>query len=206
MKVNDWSKSEVDRAVRTWGSNYPPYSQDMYSFAIADVSSWLDLGCGFGRFFRYLLKNVEEPNYIGYDSSSSMLKQFKKNFPEFSPLVFEKDITSEIIHQQSSIISSAVLIHITEEDQRKVLQNVLEASPNKFSFDINCPSESYLSKGGKTFERFIKCSEGNFRMTWQSHYEMTRYLLSTFTGYSVSHKLYTINTNRHKVVYFLEKL
>lgn len=206
MNVNNWSKPEVERAVKTWGSTYHPYSVDMYNFAIAGVTSWLDLGCGFGRFFRYLFDQVEEPNYIGYDSSPSMIEEFIKNFPEFNPLIFQKDITSPIIHRQQSILSSAVLIHITEDDQKKVLQNVLKASPNKFSFDINCPSESYLSKGGKTFERFIKCSEGNFRMTWQSHYEMTRHLLSLFTDYSISLKFYTINKDRHKVVYFLEKL
>lgn len=206
MKVNNWSKPEVDRAVRTWGSNYPLYTQDMYNFAIADVPSWLDLGCGFGRFFRYLLDRVEEPSYIGYDSSPSMIKEFVKNFPEFNPLVFQKDITSEIIHQQHSILSSAVFIHLTEKDQRKILQNVLKASPSKFTFDINCSSEPQLATCPKTIERFIKCSEGRFRMTWQSHYEMTRYLLSTFINYSISLKFYIINKDRHKVVYFLEKL
>lgn len=97
------------------------------------------------------------------------------------------------------------MIHITKEDQDKVLQNVLEISPKKFAFDINSPAEAYLAQNGADFERYIKGTDGRFRMTWQSHYKMTEKLLSLFKNYTISLTFYSVNRDRHKVVYFLEK-
>lgn len=202
---NNWSAVEVERAKKLWGDTYPQYSIDLYNFAISNVESWLDLGCGFGRFFKYLLEKVEEPNYIGYDSSSAMLDKFMKTFPDFSPLVFSRNIVDKIVHHQQSIICSAVLIHLTKEDQVTILNNVCEVSPNKFSFDINSHPEQYIEKGGKDYEKFIRGSYNTFRMTWQSHLGMTALLNKLFKNYSITQKHYPLANNRQKVVYFLEK-
>jgi trans-aconitate methyltransferase len=195
---------EVNRAESTWGQKTPPYTLDMFNFAITQCNSWLDLGCGFGRFLSYLTSGIEDPDYIGYDSSDSMLERVKENFPHFSPRIFNHPITNPITNIQESIICSAVFIHITLEDQQKVLNNILKANPKRFTFDINSPAESTIIKTPH-FERFVRGAEGAFRMTWQSHYEMTRKILSMFKSYSLSVKFYTINTNRIKAVYMLER-
>jgi trans-aconitate methyltransferase len=204
MNTNNWNEAEVNRAERTWGHKTPQYTIDMFEFATTDCKSWLDLGCGFGRFLRYLDQAIPEPDYIGYDSSADMVKRIQENFPAYSPRVFKHDITSPINNAQESIICSAVLIHITLKDQDKVLNNIKDVSPKLITFDINCPSEQWLLKSDH-FERFIKGCEGTFRMTWQSHYVMTRKILKMFSNYHLTTKFYDVHTNRHKVVYMLRR-
>lgn len=207
MKVNDWSKAEVDRAESTWGQKVHPYSKEMFDFLIKDCKSWLDLGCGFGRFLNYLIDSTDDLDldYIGYDSSQAMIDRIKERFPDFSHRVFLHNITDKIANHQEAILCSAVLIHITLEDQQKVLTNILETNPRKIAFDINSPDEKYISEVGDHFEKKIKCSEGLFRMTWQSHYTMTRKIQKMFKNYSHSIKFFPLQQKRSKVIYMLEK-
>jgi trans-aconitate methyltransferase len=205
LSLNNWSKAEVDRAESTWGKKVPPYSKALFDFAIEDCASWLDMGCGFGRFLNYLTNSHELPNYIGYDGSADMISRISENFPVYSSRVFHRDITKPINNHQESIVCSAVLIHLPKEDQTKILKNVKDSSPLRFAFDINSPEEDTLPKRSY-FETRIKCSEGLFRMTWQSHYEMTRQVLSIFDNYHLTQKFYTINNTRKKVLYLLERI
>lgn len=205
MSPNNWNAAEVNRAENSWGKITPPYSVDMFNFVIKGSKSWLDLGCGFGRFLNYLLDSQEDPDYIGYDASVDMVKRIREKFPVYSSKIFQHNITEPIVNHQDAIICSAVLIHITKEDQLKVLNNIKASKPNKIAFDINSPEEAYIAKGGKDFENFIKGSDGTFRMTWQSHYGMTQQVISIFTNYDLTTKFYIVNKNRYKVVYMLER-
>jgi len=198
--INDWNAAQVKRAESTWGQKIPQYSLDAFTFA-SKSESYLDLGCGFGRFLGWLLTFKEEPNYIGYDSSTDMISRVRRKFPSYSHMCFEHNITGPISHKQEAILCSAVMIHITLDEQSKVLSNVLSADPERFVFDINSPSESYLLKKDH-FERIIP---PGFRMTWQSHYTMTRKIMSMFNDYDVSVSFYPLHSNRHKVVYMLKK-
>lgn len=204
--LNNWNTSEVKRAESLWGHKTPQYTLDMFDFITTGVDSWLDLGCGFGRFLEYLLLEVDEPDYIGYDSSQPMIDRISERFPSYLPRVFCRSITTPINHQQKSIICSAVLIHITLKEQQALLQNLSNSNAERITFDINSPSEQWLSKGKGHFERHIKGSEGAFRMTWQSHYLMTKKVFDLFPTYSINIKFYKLHSNRHKVAYFLEKL
>lgn len=205
MQVNNWNIAEVKRAENSWGNITPQYSVDMFNFIIKGSKSWLDLGCGFGRFLNYLIDSQEDPDYIGYDASTDMVNRIRERFPIYSSKIFQHNITEPIVNHQDAILCSAVLIHITKEDQTKVLNNIKASKPSKIAFDINSPEESHIDKGGKDFENFIKGSEGTFRMTWQSHYGMTKQVISIFTGYSLTVKFYTVNKTRQKVVYMLER-
>ena len=202
--LNTWSKAEVDRAESTWGQIVPPYSKALFDFAIKDCHSWLDLGCGFGRFLNYLTNLKELPDYIGYDSSADMIARVSERFSEYSSRVFKRDITAPINNSQNSIICSAVLIHLSKIEQDKILSNVKAINPVKFAFDINSPEESSIPKR-PYFETRIKGSESPFRMTWQSHYDMTRQVLSTFPNYKLTQEFYTVNKTRKKVLYMLER-
>jgi trans-aconitate methyltransferase len=205
MQVNKWSEPEVIRAEKLWGLKVPDYSSDMYKFAIKDCKSWLDLGCGFGRFLNFLI-NSEGPdiNYIGYDSSPDMVNRFIERFPRFSSNVYIHDLTkSSINHLQESIICSAVLIHLTNEEQDFVFDSILKASPKKVSFDIN----NWVVDGKeKIAYRYIKGTEGAFRMNWQSHPEMTSKITNMFISYNITTKNYKLWDNRYKIVYMLERL
>jgi trans-aconitate methyltransferase len=204
-QLNNWNEAEVKRAERLWGHKTPQYTIDMFNFAIADSKSWLDLGCGFGRFLEYLLDHKEEPDYIGYDSSESMISRISERFPTYAPRVFHRPITTLFNHTPNSILCSAVLIHITLQEQQAVLKNLSTSKAKRITFDINSPSENYLTRSN-LLTRHIKGSEGAFRMTWQSHYVMTKKVINLFPDYSITLSFYKLQSARHKVVYFLEKL
>lgn len=204
MQINTWDKQEVDHAERVWGGNTPDYISDMFDFAISSAKSWLDLGCGFGRFLKYLDDRVEDPDYIGYDSSPDMLTRIKENFPHYSPRVFLHNVTDPIVNDQESIICCAVLIHLNSVDQEKILNNIKKSNPKLITFDINSPAEKGM-KWDAYFERQIRGSKNPFRMTWQSHYAMTRKVLQMFNNYKLTVKYYQLSGGRKRVVYFLEK-
>jgi len=214
MTLNDWNEREVKRAETTWGDTFPAYTLDMFNFAVSSGRSFLDLGCGFGRFLQFLNENREEPDYVGYDSSNSMLERITDRFPDYFIRVFLKQITEPITHPQEVIICSAVFIHLKLEDQQKILNNILDLKPlpKAITFDINSPSEQEIDnlkiKQTESFERTLKTTKdgtSTFRMTWQSHYLMTEKLLKQFKAYNLTTKFYTLKPNRHKVVYLLEK-
>lgn len=186
----------------------------MFEFAIAQGGSYLDLGCGFGRFLDFLVDNVSEPNYIGYDSSEAMLERLRARHPEYFVGTYLKNITDSIVHPQEVVVASAVFIHIPRACQDTVLENILNTNPlpKAITFDINSPAESEIDrlkiKQSDHYERRIKTTKSGtsaFRMTWQSHYAMTEHLLKTFTNYNLSIKFYELRKTAHKVVYFLEK-
>ena len=101
-----------------------------------------------------------------------------------------------------------------KEFERKILKNlsVIRPLPAAIVFDINCPTEVQIdrlnNKQTDDFERFITVTPGSpvkFRMTWQSHYVMTKKLLRVFSAYDLSIKFYDLKQQRHKVLYFLER-
>lgn len=200
METNKWSEKEAKRAENTWGDQRRQYSLDMFDFIIKDGKSWLDLGCGFGRFLTYLEEEVPEPDYIGYDSSPDMLKRLHKNHPDYEHRTFVKDITAPIRNEQQCVLCSAVFVHLPLRDQEKIMSNVSQIQPYKFAFDINWDaSVEYV-------ERFIKLTEHKFRMTWQHPSTLGNFLIRMFSNYDIKSEIYTLpQKDRSKVVYMLTK-
>jgi len=215
LEVNNWGAAESKHAELTWGHKLPPYTVDMFDFAVKSGKSWLDLGCGFGRFLKYLDQKVFEPDYIGYDSSAAMIDRIKERFPNYAIRAFQHTITDPISHQTEVVICSAVFIHITRKEQIKVLQHISEMNPlpRAITFDINCPSRRILLElraGTKDHtENFIRTtneSTTKFRMTWQDPCAMTDSLTGLFRNlYQITVKYYSLSGGRKKVVYFLER-
>lgn len=210
--LNDWNDREVKRAETTWGHKFPQYTEDMYDFALANGKSFLDLGCGFGRFLQWLTKRRDDPDYIGYDSSPSMLNRILERYPEYILQIFNHNVTDRITHFQDVVVSSAVFVHITLDDQQKILSNILKLNPlpKAITFDINSPSEHEINrlkiKQSIHYERQIKTTKdgsSTFRMTWQSHHAMTACLLNKFIDYNLTTKFYDLRSGQHKVVYML---
>jgi len=169
------------------------------------VGSWLDLGCGFGRFLEYLEARVEEPDYIGYDSSADMVSRMNERFPAYSPRVFCRDIMAPINNPQSSILCSAVFIHLPFEDQPKILDNVLDKNPVRFAFNINCFNDNADIRAGY-YEKRVRTRSGSkiaFRMTWQSERKMTEQVKEKFTKYDLRIKSHPVPHGRRRVVYML---
>lgn len=212
--LNNWNAKEVKRAETTWGHKFPQYTEDMYDFALANGKSYLDLGCGFGRFLQWLTENIDDPNYIGYDSSESMISRILERFPEYVLQILNHNVTDQITHTQDVIVSSAVFIHITLDDQQRILNNILKLNllPKAITFDINSPNENEIDrlkiKQSIHYERQIKTTKdgsSTFRMTWQSHHAMTTCLLRKFQNYNLTTKFYDLRNGQHKVVYMLRR-
>lgn len=208
MQLNNWNDEYIDLAERVWGKKRPKYTLDIFNFALNSGNSWLDLGCGFGRFLKFLLENRDEPDYIGYDSSKSMIERIHKNFPEYFPHTFHRDITDKIIHHKEVIVSNAVLIHLNQEDQTKVLKRMLESTeakrnfsnfPKALVFDIN----SYSNSPPCGYFREV-VSERNFRMSYQDPNAMYGYLKSNFKKYSIKVKKYKMRKEVVKTTFFLK--
>ena len=206
--VNDWNADEVKRAEQTWGHIFHPYTIDLFRFALANGDSYLDLGCGFGRFLEFLMDHKIEPDYIGYDSSPAMIERIRERFPEYSIRTFVRSITDKITHDQEVVIASAVFVHLTVTDQVKILTNIKAANPIAFAFDINCPTKSELDrlkiKQTESYERVIM--RAGFRMTWQNPLVMAERLLTMFPKFKLTQTFYDIKQGRYKVMNFLERI
>lgn len=188
--MNVWDAVQVERQEKMWGSTLPDRILDMFEASLNAGHIFLDLGCGFGRYLEYLEKHRTEPfQYIGYDSSPDMVARIKERFPDHAAFIYLKDVTQPIKCSCDVVVASALFIHLTIHEQRKILTNIFNIRPRvKFiSFNINTPPENYLRRSA-TMERI---SKHGFRMTWQSQYETLRILMKIFREhYSISMKSY----------------
>jgi cyclopropane fatty-acyl-phospholipid synthase-like methyltransferase len=200
-KVNDWNEFQANRQQGMWGKRYTNYICDLYDFAIEGGNSWLDLGCGFGRFLKYLLERRPEADYVGYDSSIHMLNKLKESFPGYSPRVSLRDITQPITFQAESVVCCSVFIHLDQASQSKILDNLASLSvyTKSIAFDIYA-----LQEGDKKdfVERF---SKHNFRMTYQSHHVMTEIVRRRFPDFDITTSFFTFSNNQCRVNYKLSR-
>ena len=199
--LNDWNAEYVNKAESSWGKKRPKYTLDMFNFAIKSGTSWLDLGCGFGRFLKFLLESIEYPDYIGCDSSKHMIKRMNDLHPDYFLRVFHRDITTYIPPVKEVVVSSAVFIHLNKADQVKILNNILkmDRKPKAITFDINCLKSG---RGNYSKETITK---GNFLMHFQSPESMLDYLKKHFHEYSIKSKNYTVRKGIFKVVFFMNR-
>lgn len=209
MKINDWNEQQVARAETTWGHTLNSYNEDLFKFAMESGESYLDLGCGFGRFLEYLTLNHPEPfKYYGYDSSESMVARIKERFPEQANNIFCRSITDPIYHMPEVIVCSAVFVHLPLNDQHTILANIAKhlKPPKAITLDINTLPLKKISCGDRHQERFITLGSSKFRMTWQSADDFRTKLSKMFRDYTIKDKHYSLKTPRqhYKTVFFLE--
>lgn len=198
--LNNWSEQSVKRAEKVWGSNFPKYTVAMFDAIIGGGKSYLDLGCGFGRFLQYLLKKVPDADYVGYDSSPAMVERIKERFPDYSTRIFLHNVTDPIPLSPDCILCSAVMIHITREDQLNVLKAVKNARPKLFVFDINHKTDQKRD----FFESVMRQADGDFRMSWQSPEGMLDQLKTFFPGkHEITSKSFPITKTYGKTCFFV---
>lgn len=206
QKVRDfniWDSAYVSLAERKWGRTMPKYTKDIFNFAFESGDSWIDLGCGFGRFLRFLVKKVKDPDYIGYDSSSDMIKRITELYPEFHLRIFHRDITRHVPPTKAVVISNAVFIHLKSIEQQKILTNIskMRPLPRAIVFDIN----SYTNMEGSRPYFVEETSERNFRMSYQDPKSIERRLKKLFKQFSLKTKTYSMPKGVYKTAFFLKR-
>jgi SAM-dependent methyltransferase len=188
MQVNDWNEEIVERSVEQWGR--PTSQHTLGAFTQASRGELLvDLGCGFGRWYEWLMKNKKEPFfYVGVDGSEAMIKYCQDKFEESEFSMFMvKDVTEPLDFIQAkgtTILCNSVLIHLLFEDQDKVLHNILFAEPARAVFDIE-----YHSKHGD-LARIKDEMGGQFYRTWNDPIKFERRVIELFEDYEVIRLVY----------------
>lgn len=77
----------------------------MTEVGMSDGDSVLDLGCGFGDFFRYVAQKGLKVNYVGYDINPLLIEEARRRYPGVK---FEvKDVTSEPFPEFDYIVSTS---------------------------------------------------------------------------------------------------
>ena len=85
----------------------------------------LDVGCGSGRFFGELKKANIDPEYLGIDSSSGMIDEAKKAYPEARFKVLDMLNLDMLDTRYDAIFLLASFHHLESESERlAVLQKL----------------------------------------------------------------------------------
>ncbi|MGB8166687.1 MAG: class I SAM-dependent methyltransferase [Chthoniobacteraceae bacterium] len=88
----------------------------------------LDLGCGFGEFYQYLLSKGVRVNYTGYDITPEFIDHAKKRFPEAH---FEvRDVQVDGIAEKFDYVVSSQTFNnrLAHEGNMELMQDVLRIS------------------------------------------------------------------------------
>ena len=145
--VNVWSDEVVERSIKTWGTVSTKWTK--FAFAEASEGSLIvDLGCGFGRFYKWLTENKKESfSYVGVDKSEWMVRKCRQLYGTSEDhLFFLHDVTEPLsfieVHYSCTLLCNSVLIHLPLEQQPIVLRNIREARPHKLVLDIESRSDT----------------------------------------------------------------
>ncbi|MFQ5874326.1 MAG: class I SAM-dependent methyltransferase, partial [Dehalococcoidia bacterium] len=107
---------------------------------IRSGDSVLDLGCGFGDFYAFLLERGSQVEYVGYDICPDLVDVARQRFPGIE---FEvKDIQEEgIIRRFDYVVASQVFNNRLEEDDnlevvKDIIRQSFEASSQAVAIDM----------------------------------------------------------------------
>ena len=98
-------------------------------------STIIDVGCGFGEYYNYLLNNHKIPNkYIGIDCEEEMVTISKKRFPNQD--FYIQNILYDKLLNADYYISSGALNILTIEEIDIFIKNCFENSNKGFLFNF----------------------------------------------------------------------
>jgi len=121
-----------------WNSVYTQYKRfEIITKLIRKVisnSTLVDVGCGFGEYYNYLIQNNRVPKkYIGYDCEVDMVNISKKRFikQEF----YLVDVLKDKLSIEDYYISSGAMNLLKKEDIDIFIKNCFNASKKGFIFN-----------------------------------------------------------------------
>ena len=188
--LNDWNENYVQKAWKQWGVNYGTrWWVKEATKAINAGDSFLDIGCGFGRFYRFLCAKKLKITYMGYDNSEAMLMYH----PAFSKVMMH-DIIEPFRHHADVIVCFAVFIHLDESAQNHVLKNIKDHTCHTAFFDMHLTDKP-------NYER----NHNGFRMMYNNEKHLMEKLQMLFSGRVLSFTDYQIGKRIHKRVFRVTK-
>ena len=121
-----------------WNNKYTQYKRfeiitKLIKKNIKD-STVVDVGCGFGEYYNYLINNKRTPKkYIGVDCEINMIEISKKRFPnqEF----YKQNILYDELIEADYYLSSGALNILTLEQCKIFIQRCYEQSNKGFIFN-----------------------------------------------------------------------
>lgn len=124
--INDWNPKVVARLEKDWNKRKHSYSSEVFALTNSYGNSFLDIGCGYGRFYDFLVEERSSKtfSYIGYDSSEAMITRARAKHPDITHNFYLYDITKPFKTDVEVILCNGVLIHLLPEDQKRVLSNM----------------------------------------------------------------------------------
>ncbi len=122
-----------------WNSKYTQYKRfEIITKLIKKYiknSSIIDVGCGFGEYYNYLIKNNRTPqNYIGIDCEQEMIITSKKRFSSLD--FYTINILHDDIPQADYLISSGALNLLTFNEIEVFIYNCFNNSKYGFIFNF----------------------------------------------------------------------
>ncbi len=152
-----------------WNSKYTQYKRfEVLTKCIKkDIknSSLVDVGCGFGEYFNYLLNNHKTPtNYIGIDCEEKMIEISQIRFPNLE-FVVQNVLCDTLISADYYVCSGAMNI-LTYDEVEIFIQKCFEVSQKGFVFNylknitFNEIKQHEIEAICKRYTQNIKTKEG----------------------------------------------
>jgi SAM-dependent methyltransferase len=140
-----------------WSSEKETYSRyEQFSNELEEGEIILDVGCGNGLFYEYLMmvKPYLDIDYYGIDVSESFLNEFVRRFPEMEFKLIQGNFLEEPLRSTFDVI---VAIGLTSdfdldkkyEDLRKFIEKAISLAEKKIIFDclLETSDDRYAKKG-----------------------------------------------------------
>jgi len=164
--INNWDKKVVKQLEKNWNKNINGWSISAFFLASSLGAKFLDLGCGTGRFLKYLQDDcLLDFEYTGIDSSLEMVNFAREKFPKLS--ITKNFICDDILNLEIDrykrlrydvILCNEVFQHLLENDQIKALENISKLKVKHNIVTIQTPVSSDLQPTANFPSKVELCS------------------------------------------------
>jgi len=128
VEHNNWTTPVVEKLDSDWTKLAGADTRTTFELAERSGDSFLDVGCGLGRFYGYLKerRGTEGFTYLGLDSSRAMVEKAREKYPDEPQLFLQHDAVESLLCGADVVLCNEVFIHLLPESQIRLLANLSE--------------------------------------------------------------------------------